>query len=171
MELPPELVYYSDRQQKPEAGAVGASMYHNFLIRLNNRLVKWRRIKVTPREILLLLPHCLHKQSCSRNVMHSLDECKRCGQCSVGALAGIRDDLGVVACVAGGGRQALAFVRRPEVKAVVAVACEKELVQGIRAAFPKPVLAIPNQTPEGSCVNTIVDPAAVVKAIEALTRP
>jgi len=143
-------------------------MYHRFLIRLNNRLVKWRRIKVTPREILLLLPHCLHKQSCPRNVMHSLDECKRCGQCSVGALAGIRDELGVVACVAGGGRQALAFVRRPEVKVVVAVACEKELVQGIRAAFPKPVLAIPNQTPEGSCVNTIVDPAAVVKAITSI---
>lgn len=64
----------------------------------------------------------------------------------------------------------MAFVRRPEVKAVVAVACEKELVQGIRAAFPKPVLAIPNQTPEGSCVNTIVDPAAVVKGIELLIK-
>ena len=62
-----------------------------------------------------------------------------------------------------------AYVLRPEVKAVVAVACEKELVQGIRAAFPKPVVAVPNMTPEGSCRNTVVDPVAVVKAIESLT--
>jgi hypothetical protein len=100
--------------------------------------------------------------------MHSLAECRRCGQCDVGALAAIRDDLGVVACVAGGGRQALALVRRPEVKAVVAVACEKELVQGIRAAFPKPVVAVPNRTPEGACLNTQVDSEAVVKAIGSL---
>ena len=144
-------------------------MFDRIVIRLNNWMVRRRRIQVRPQEVLLLLPHCLHKQSCSRNVMHSLDECRRCGQCSVGALAGLRDDLGVVACVAGGGRQALAHVRRPEVKAVVAVACEKELSQGIRAAFPKPVLAVPNQTPEGSCVNTIVDPIAVSNAIASLT--
>lgn len=145
-------------------------MSSRWLINLNNRLVRWRNPRVRPGELLLLLPHCLHKQSCPQNVMHSLDECRRCGACSVGALAAIRDDLGVVACVAGGGRQALAYTRRPEVKAVVAVACEKELVQGIRAAFPKPVFAVPNQTPEGSCKNTVVDPVAVVRAIELLIR-
>ena len=144
-------------------------MFSKWFINLNNRVVRWRRIRVRPQDVLLLLPHCLHKQTCPQNVLHSLDECRRCGQCSVGALAGIRDDLGVVACVAGGGRQALAYVLRPEVKAVVAVACEKELVQGIRAAFPKPVVAVPNMTPEGSCRNTMVDPVAVVKAIESLT--
>jgi hypothetical protein len=146
-------------------------MFHKQIIALNNRLVKWRGIKVRPDEILLLLPHCLHKQSCPQNVVHSLDECRRCGQCSVGALAAIRDDLGVVACVAGGGREALAHTRRPGIKAVVAVACEKELVQGILAAFPKPVLAVSNTTPEGPCRNTMADPAAVIKAIASLTGP
>ena len=145
-------------------------MYHRLLIRLNNRIVQWRRIRVAPQAVLLLLPHCLHKQSCPQNVMHSLAECRRCGQCSVGALAGIREGLGVVACVAGGGRQALACVRNPEVKVVVAVACERELVQGIVAAFPKPVVAIPNATPEGSCVNTMVDPEKVANAIARLIK-
>lgn len=144
-------------------------MFDKLIIALNNRLVRWRRIKVRPEELLLLLPHCLHKQSCPQNVVHSLDECRRCGQCSVGALATIRDDLGVVACVAGGGREALAQTQRPEIKAVVAVACDKELVQGIFATFPKPVLAVPNTTPEGPCRNTMADPAAVIRAIEKLT--
>lgn len=142
-------------------------MFAKRIIQFNNRLVKWRRVRVRPEEVLLLLPHCLHKQSCERNVMHSLDECRRCGGCSIGALAGIRDDLGVVALVAGGGRQALAFTRQPGIRAIVAVACDKELVQGIRAAFPKPVLAVPNETPEGSCCNTVVDPEAVVAAIKS----
>ncbi len=146
-------------------------MLDRLIINLNNRLVGWRRIRgLRPSEILLLLPHCLHRQSCPRNVVHSLDECRRCGDCSVGALAGIRDEFGVVACVVGGGREALVQVRNPAIKAVVAVACDKELVQGIRAAFPKPVLAVPNQTPEGPCKNTLADPAEVVKAIGLLTR-
>jgi len=141
-----------------------------WIIRWNNRLVRWRRIKVLPREVLLLLPHCLHKQSCPQNVLHSLAECKRCGQCSVGALTGVRDEFGVVACVVGGGRQALEHTRRPEIKAVVAVACEKELVQGIFAAFPKPVLGVLNMMPEGPCKNTLANPEEVVKAIERLTK-
>ena len=143
--------------------------YHKWIIKWNNRLVRWRRIRVHPGEILLLLPHCLHKQSCPRNVVHSLDECKRCGQCSVGALTGVRDDFGVVACVVGGGRDALARTRQPEIKAVVAVACEKELVQGIFSAFPKPVLGVLNTTPEGPCKNTLADPDQVIRAIESLT--
>jgi len=141
---------------------------HHLIITLNNRLVRWRRVRVRPEDILLLLPHCLHRQSCPQNVRHSLDECRRCGQCSIGALVAIRDDLGVVACIAGGGREALIQTRRPEIKAVVAVACHKELVQGIFAAFPKPVLAVSNQTPEGPCRNTLADPAAVIQAIESL---
>ena len=144
--------------------------YHKWIIKWNNRLVRWRRIKVRPEEILLLLPHCLHRQSCRQNVVHSLDECKRCGACCVGDLAGIRDDFGVVACIAGGGREALARTKQPGIKAVVAVACEKELVQGIFASFPKPVTGIVNVTPEGPCKNTLADPEKVIKAIESLTR-
>ena len=143
--------------------------YHKWIIKWNNLLVRWRRIRVRPDEILLLLPHCLHKQSCPRNVVHNLNECKRCGQCSIGALTGVRDEFGVVTCVVGGGRDALLRTRQPEIKAVVAVACEKELVQGIFAAFPKPVLGVLNTTPEGPCKNTLADPAQVIRAIESLT--
>lgn len=140
-----------------------------WFIQLNNRVVRWRRVRVQPREVLLLLPHCLHRQSCPRNVAHDLNECRRCGACSLGELARIRDEFGVVSCVVGGGRQALTQTRRPEIKAVVAVACDRELAQGIWAAFPKPVLAVPNRMPEGPCRNTLADPAAVIRAIETLT--
>jgi len=133
------------------------------IVKLNNALVRLRRVRVRPEEILLLLPHCLHNDGCPRNILRNLDECRRCGKCAIAGLLDVRDAYGVVACVVGGGRQALEHVRRKNVKAVVAVACERELVQGIWAAFPKPVLAVSNRTPEGSCRNTTAD----VKDVEA----
>jgi hypothetical protein len=145
-------------------------MLLRLLIDLNNRWVRWRVKGVAPGQLLLLLPHCLHRDSCPQNVVHNLDECRRCGQCSLAALSKLRDDFGVVACVVGGGRQALVHTRRKEIKAVVAVACEKELAFGILAAFPKPVLAITNTTPEGPCRNTLADPAKVAEAIAGLTH-
>jgi hypothetical protein len=143
-------------------------MFRRGFIRLNNVLVRWRVRGLAPEQVLLLLPHCLHKDSCPQNVVHSLDECRRCGQCSLAALSRLREDFGVVACVVGGGRQALLHTRRKDIKAVVAVACEKELTHGIWAAFPKPVLAITNTTPEGPCRNTLADPEKVAESIAGL---
>lgn len=140
------------------------------IIAVNNWRVRRRAIKVRPEEILLLLPHCLHKDTCPRNVKLSLDECRRCGQCSVGELARVREMEGVQGCMVGGGRQALQRVREPDVKAVVAVACERELVHGIFAAWPKPVLAVTNMTPEGPCRNTVADAKLVAAAIAEFSR-
>lgn len=145
-------------------------MLRRLFIRLNNALVRIRRVRVKPEEMLLLLPHCLHFDGCAHNVVKNLSECRRCGKCTLAGLVEARDAFGVMACVVGGGRQALAHVRRDSVKAVVAVACERELVQGIRMAFPKPVLAVSNQTPEGPCRNTVTDVKQVTAAIESLLK-
>ena len=146
-----------------------SSLFQRAVIRLNNAIVRRRQIRATPREVLVLLPHCLHHDSCPQNVVRDLGECRRCGKCSLADLVKARDDYGVLCCVVGGGRQALARLKEPGIKAVVAVACGKELVAGIRAAFPKPVLAVPNLTPEGPCKNTLADIGAVVAAVEAFT--
>jgi len=138
------------------------------IVAVNNWWVRRRGIKVRPEELLLLLPHCLHKDTCPQNVVHSLDECRRCGQCSVGEMAKVREMAGVGCCVVGGGRQALQRVRQPGIKAVVAVACEKELAHGIFAAWPTPVLAVGNTTTDGPCRNTMADPVAVAAAIKEL---
>jgi hypothetical protein len=43
------------------------------------------------------------------------------------------------------------------VDAVVAVACEKELQEGLKGVFPKPALGVINLRPNGPCVDTKVD--------------
>jgi hypothetical protein len=133
------------------------------LIRLNNWITRLRNVRVPPQNLLLLVPHCLQRSACTHNVIHNLDQCRLCGQCNVTELIRIRDEYGLLCNLASGGRQAVGMVRRPEVKAVVAVACEKELLDGIRASFPKPVLAVPNSRPHGPCRDTCVN----IQALEA----
>ena len=118
--------------------------------------------------ILLLLPHCLHKDSCNRNVERDLTECRRCGECGISDMVRIRDEFGVLSHVVGGGKQALLRTKEPQIKAIVAVACEKELVHGIFYTFPKPVVAVMNETPKGPCKNTVVDADKVSAAIRSI---
>ena len=140
------------------------------LIDANNWIVRHRG-RFAPAEILVLLPRCLQRADCDRSVVTSMDACRRCGRCDVSALLALRDETGARFHMAGGGREAAALTRQSTVRAVVACACEKELVDGIRVAFPKPVLAVTNETPEGFCRNTRVDVDRLRAAILTLTRP
>ena len=53
---------------------------------------------------------------------------------------------------------------------IVAVACQKELRDGVLAVFPKAVLTIANTRPHGPCVDTDVDLDKVRDAIEWFLR-
>jgi len=64
-----------------------------------------------------------------------------------------------------GGGMAVKLVRDPGVKAVVAIACEKELFMGLLTTIPKPVLAVKNLLPHGPCVNTGVSIQNVREAL------
>lgn len=141
------------------------------LIRLNNAGVrKARRTRVKAAEVLLLLPSCLQASGCDRNVVGGLANCRRCGRCKIGPLLDLVERRGVRAAMAKGGRVAVTLARQPEVKAVIAVACEKELRSGIVACLPKAVLAVVNRRPNGPCNATDVDVAEVEQAIAWLTR-
>jgi uncharacterized protein len=137
-------------------------------IAANNWLVRHARRRVRPANLLVLLPRCLQRAGCGQGVVDDLAACRQCGQCDVAGLIRLRDETGVRFRMAGGGRAAAALTRQADVRAVVACACEKELADGIRAAFPKPVLAVPNDTPEGFCRNTRVSTERLREAIRAL---
>ena len=140
------------------------------IITVNNRLTRLRRKKVAARQLLLLVSSCLQRSSCDRKVTASLGNCRRCGQCVIGRLLDLADELGVRVFVATGGRLAAQEARDSTVEAIVAVACCKELTAGIKATFPKPVLALELATPNGPCKDTLVDFEAVRRAVESFLR-
>ena len=146
-------------------------MFCRSLVRLNNWITKLRRVRVPAANVLLLVPHCLQRTGCAQNVIQGIDACRRCGQCDVSGILSLRDASGVACNIVSGGREASAMVKDARVRAVVAVACEKELADGILASFPKPVMAVPNLRPCGPCRDTRVDLAAVRIALDNMIAP
>ena len=141
---------------------------HNWLIRLNNRITIWRNIHAEPEQVMVLLPHCLQRRDCTRKLTGTLDNCAQCGNCDIAAILQTCVEFQLPCHLAAGGREALARVKHPKVRAIVAVACEKELIDGILAVFPKPVFAIPLSRPEGPCKNTRVDLPMLAAAVQQL---
>jgi hypothetical protein len=85
-------------------------------------------------------------------------------------LRALAERMGVKVHVASGGREAIERARAPEVRVILAVACSKELSEGIRAAFPKRVVGVLNSWPHGACKDTDVDVREVESALLKLVR-
>jgi uncharacterized protein len=148
-------------------------MLSKAIIKLNNSLLRVRRPKCKPVELLVLIPSCLQNSKCPQRVSVDVANCKRCGKCLVDAVMALGDEYGVRIACATGGRLALEMVKSDTVKGVVAVACEKELRAGVIGGFPKPILTVANSRPNGPCKDTAVAIEDVREAIEYLlgTKP
>jgi uncharacterized protein len=129
--------------------------------------------RVDASERVLLLPHCLRRsESCRAKYGRAGLECQRCNpDCPVNRLTGAAIRLGYKGiCVAPGGRLAVNYVKKMRPGAVVAVACDKELDEGVRglramaAADPVPVIVVIPLARDG-CIDTEVDEAQALEMI------
>ena len=135
-------------------------------IEVNNQLVRCKRLTVSPEKIMVLAPHCIQKSNCPHKITIESTNCVQCGQCPVDNLHDIAGKYGVKLIIASGGTLARKFIEEFRPKAVIAIACERDLTSGIKDSKPLPVLGILNIRPEGPCFNTQVDLKAVEEAIE-----
>jgi len=122
---------------------------HSF-IHLANRLSLLSEKTGSGEELLVLAPRCLRPE----------------------LLKGLRQmatDAGAQFAVVGGGEQALATVEEIAPAAVLAVACERDLVAGIRDVAPRlTVLGLANRRPEGPCRNSEIDLTEARRLLETL---
>lgn len=111
----------------------------NSFIKFHNSLVKLKRKPISPCDMLVLLPRCL-KPEVLKNVL------KTAGKYNIKAF------------VLAGGEAAREKVMKFRPKAIVAIACERDLVSGMRDVASRVlVLGVPNKRPEGPCRNTCTD--------------
>lgn len=134
--------------------------------KLNNQLILSSKIYVRPEEILILLPHCLQKSSCPHKLTSDINNCKRCGLCDIDKLIALRDRYNTELVVATGGTLARKMIQDIQPKAIIAVACERDLSSGILDVKHIPVIGVLNERPEGPCVNTKVDVRKVEETIQ-----
>ncbi len=134
-------------------------------IEMNNALVKSSCRLVSGERLLLLLPHCLQNIDCPYRVTSEIRNCKHCGKCKISVLIDMCDRYGIKMSIATGGTLARRVIVETRPKAIVAVACERDLTSGIQDSYPIPVIGILNDRPYGPCRNTSVDLGKVEEAV------
>ena len=140
------------------------------VVALNNLAVRLRRTRCRSNQILILFAGCLQRSECDRRLGDDLSNCARCGKCAVSGFLDLADRYGVQVFRATGGRQAAARARDDGVKAIVAVACGKELRAGVFACLPKAVLARTIAWPCGPCKDTTIEMGEVEAAVRWFLR-
>ncbi|MFA5515809.1 MAG: DUF116 domain-containing protein [Desulfuromonadales bacterium] len=140
-------------------------------IALNNQLVRSKKLRVTPRQALILLPHCIQLFNCPIKITGDVDKCLRCGKCNINELAGLAHERGIAIAVATGGTLARKIIVDKRPRFILAVACERDLTSGIRDAYPLPVIGILNRRPHGPCFNTRIILEEIARALDEHVDP
>jgi uncharacterized protein len=121
----------------------------NAAVKVYNALAVTRARKVQGGELLLLIPRCLSKVT--------LD-----------GVLGIAGKYGVPVFVATRGQLARRVIRERRPKAVVAVACERDMVSGLHDVAGKiPVLGLTMTLPAGPCKDANLDLAQLEQWVRA----
>lgn len=134
----------------------------SFLKSHNALTIAKQKGKVAPSKTLVLIPRCLQNSQCPQKVAENVENCKRCGKCSMADLLKLKNKYGCQLFVATGGSIARKIIKDTKPSLILAVACERELFNGIKEVKRIPIIAIPNQRPHGPCKDTKVD----LKALE-----
>jgi len=120
---------------------------HSFL-RVHNALERCAANAVQPDRLLILLPRCLTKER-------------------IRQIKGLCQELGVHVAVVPGGELARKRIQQIRPHAVIGVACERDLLGGVRDVGGKiGVLGIPNKRPNGPCKDTVIDLEDLREALE-----
>jgi len=134
-------------------------------VKSNNQQVLSRRFRLKPEQLLVLLPQCLQGKDCDRRLTNDIGNCQLCGKCDIAALVKLFAEYGLSASVVPGGTLARSLVETRSPKAIIAIACERELSSGIVDTYPIPVISVVNERPNGPCIETRVSINAVDRAI------
>jgi len=122
-------------------------MGYSFVM-VSNSISRALKHKGRSEKLLILLPRCLAKEELQ-------------------AINGLKKIYPLEIHTVSGGELARKKVRELRPTAVIGVACERDLVSGIRDVGQKiSVIGIPNERPEGPCRNTRIDMDELIEAIE-----
>ena len=155
----------------PIALAVGkilgikAEVIRSSYVAVNNYLVKSKKLFLSGNRVMILLPHCLQDAECPHKITMDINNCKKCGKCSISDLIELSKKYSAVIKVATGGTLARKLIEELRPSGVIAVACERDLSMGIQDSGTLPVYGVLNCRPNGPCYNTSVDIDKVEQAL------
>jgi hypothetical protein len=120
----------------------------NSFVKVNNALTRSYRRRIDGTKPVILLPRCLSRET--RKAIREM-----VGDSPYGIYT------------VGGGEEARKVISKERPSFIIALACERDLISGIRdVALRIPVIGIPNKRPEGPCKNTLIDLEEFRKALQ-----
>lgn len=135
-------------------------------LNFNNEIVLSSFNGVHSANILLLLPHCLQNSNCKIRITNDIIECAECGACDIAKLKGITNKYQLRSAVATGGSLARKLIKDSHPEVIIAVACHRDLTDGVRESWRFPVYAVLNERPNGPCHETKVNTNTIEFAIK-----
>ncbi|MEN6445986.1 MAG: DUF116 domain-containing protein [Candidatus Cloacimonas sp.] len=140
------------------------SMQESFLY-FNNEIVVTNYQGMNSKNLLLLLPHCLQNSNCKIRINNNIVECQECGGCDMAKMKAITRDRQIKAAVASGGSLARKLVKDTHPDIIIAVACHRDLTDGVRESWRYPVYSVLNERPKGPCFETTVSSSVIDFAV------
>ena len=138
-------------------------------IKINNAYIYSNKYSFNSEDLIILIPHCIQNHNCKLKVTNDIDNCKKCGMCKINELLKLKEKYDTKIFIATGGTLARKVIIDNKPKAVIAVACERDLTSGVRDVKGIPVLGVFNLRPNGPCVDTNINIKEVEEAINFFT--
>lgn len=138
-------------------------------IKINNAYIYSNKYSFNSEDLIILIPHCIQNHNCKLKVTNDIDNCKKCGMCKINELLQLKEKYNTKIFIATGGTLARKVIIDNKPKAVIAVACERDLTSGVRDVKGIPVLGVFNLRPNGPCVDTNINFKEVEEAISFFT--
>ncbi|MGM0406048.1 MAG: DUF116 domain-containing protein [Thermoplasmatota archaeon] len=147
---------------------IDEDLYDQVYIVIKNRSYKKEFENTPKRDIIIFLPQCLrNSEKCEAELTDKGYECKHCGGCSISTIIKSANKLGYSdVFVVPGGSLVRSIIKEKRPGAIVGVACNYELVEGIEHAS---VHGIPTQSIpllRGGCKDTKVDEEEVLELLD-----
>ncbi len=124
---------------------------------------------INPQDICLFLPHCLKNRDCPASTDDEGVHCKRCGRCMMATLATAAEEAGVRVFCAPGGTLIKALIKKYRPKAVIGVACWKEILLAYELLWNTGIFVQVFPLERDGCFETSVNPEALLSFLKELS--
>jgi|GEM_PF-175761 len=120
-------------------------------------------------DICLFLPHCLKKRDCPASTDEEGVHCEKCGRCVMATLTAAAEEAGLRVFCAPGGTLIKALIKKYRPKAVIGVACWKEILLAYELLWNTGIFVQVFPLEKDGCFETSVNPEALLSFLKELS--
>lgn len=127
-------------------------------------------LEMDPSEACLFLPHCLRSRDCAGRLGEEGLQCGRCGRCVIAGLVDTAESLGLRVFCVPGGSLVEKLVRRYRPRALLGVACAKEILLALRTFGSSGVRLLVFPLSRDGCFETGLEPHRLLSFLSEWQR-